>query len=162
MRTAIAPRELLPKGLYLQSLSIETGRVGIRVASGASGSRCPVCGLVSSRVHSRYVRTVSDLPWHGISVVLAVRARRFFCDEPSCERKIFCERLPEVATRARKTLRLEEALFPLGALALRRVMEVLKPDSSTNTRRLASERLASRRHNPPASSSRSEATGDFF
>jgi hypothetical protein len=54
------------------------------------------------------------------------------------------------------------ALFPLGALALRRVMEVLKPDSSTNTRRLASKWEASHHHNPLASSSRSEAMGDFF
>jgi transposase len=114
MRTAIAPHELLPKDLYLESLSIETGRVGIRVASGAAGSRCPVCGLVSSRVHSRYSRTVSDLPWHGLSVELEVRARRFFCDEASCERRIFCERLEEVAARARKTARLEEALLAIA------------------------------------------------
>ena len=113
MRTAIAPHELLPKDLHLESLSIETGRVSIRVASGTSGSRCPVCGLVSSRVHSRYSRTVSDLPWHGISVELEVLARRFFCDEPSCKRKIFCERLEEVAARARKTDRLEEALLAI-------------------------------------------------
>jgi hypothetical protein len=114
MRTAIAPHELLPKGLYLESLSIETGRVGIRVASRASKSRCPFCGLISSRVHSRYSRTVSDLPWHGISVELEVHARRFFCDESSCERKIFCERLEEVAARARKTGRLEEALLAIA------------------------------------------------
>ena len=50
----------------------------------------------------------------------------------------------------------------LRSLALRRVMEVLKPDSSTNTSLLASKRLASHRHNPLASSSRSEAICDFF
>jgi transposase len=114
MRSPIAPHELLPQGLYLESLSIETGRVSIRVASGASKSRCPVCGLLSSRVHSRYSRTLSDLPWHGLSVELEVRARRFFCDEASCERRIFCERLPEVAARARKTGRLEEALLAIA------------------------------------------------
>ena len=54
------------------------------------------------------------------------------------------------------------ARFPLGALALRRVMEVLKPDSSTNTSLLASKRLASHRHRLRRPSSRSEATGDFF
>lgn len=97
MSTAIAPHELLPEGLYLESLSIGTERIGIRVASEASRSRCPLCGLASSRVHSRYSRTVSDLPWHGISVALQVRARRFFCDESSCERRIFCERLPKIA-----------------------------------------------------------------
>jgi len=121
MRTAIAPHELLPKGLQLESLSIGAGRVNISVASGMRRSRCPICARGSSRVHSRYLRMVSDLPWHGISVELEVRARRFFCDEVSCERKIFCERLPDVAARARKTGRLEEALlaivFELGGRA---------------------------------------------
>jgi transposase len=114
MRTEIAPHELLPKGLDLESLSIETGHVSISVSSGTSRSVCPLCGRRSSRVHSRYLRTVSDLPWHGISIELEVRARRFFCDEPSCERKIFCERLEEVAARARKTSRLEEALLAIA------------------------------------------------
>jgi transposase len=114
MRTTIATHELLPKGLDLRSLRIETGRVSICVSSGTRRSVCPLCGRGSSRVHSRYSRTVSDLPWHGISVELEVRARRFFCDEPSCERKIFCERLPEVAARARKTVRLEEALLAIA------------------------------------------------
>lgn len=114
MRTAIATHELLPKGLDLENLSIETGRVSISLSSGTSRSVCPLCGRGSSRVHSRYSRTVSDLPWHGISVTLEVHARRFFCDEPSCERRIFCERLPEVAARARKTMRLEEALLAIA------------------------------------------------
>src|SRR5829696_6139086 len=114
MRTAIEADKLLPEGLYLESLSIGTGRVSIRVSSGKRRSRCPLCGRGSSRVHSRYSRTVSDLPWHGSSVELEVRARRFFCDEASCERRIFCERLPDVAARARKTDRLEEALLAIA------------------------------------------------
>jgi transposase len=114
MRTTVATHELLPEGLYLQSLGIEDGRVRISVASGSSRSRCPLCARGSSRVHSRYSRTVQDLPCHGISVELRVRARRFFCDEPSCQRRIFCERLPDVAARARKTGRLEEALLAIA------------------------------------------------
>jgi hypothetical protein len=39
MRTAIAPHELLPEGLYLETLGIETGRVGISAASGTSPQR---------------------------------------------------------------------------------------------------------------------------
>ncbi len=113
MRTAITNHELLPEGLHLEGLHLETGRVGIRVSSGAGKSRCPLCGRCSSRAHSRYSRTVSDLPWHGISVTLEVRARRFFCDGASCERRIFCERLPKIAARARKTGRLEEALLAI-------------------------------------------------
>jgi len=114
MRTAIASHELLPEGLDLEGLSIEAGHVSISVSSGAMRCLCPVCGRGSSRVHSRYSRAVSDLPWHGISVDLEVRARRFFCDEASCERKIFCERLEDVAARARKTDRLEEALLAIA------------------------------------------------
>ena len=114
MRTVIASHELLPRGLKLEGLSVETGRVSISVGSDSTRSSCPVCGHRSARVHSRYLRTVSDLPWHGISVTLKVHARRFFCDAPSCERKIFCERLPEIRPRARKTSRLEEALLAIA------------------------------------------------
>jgi len=113
MRTVIATHELLPKGLQLESLSIETGRVSICVSSGSRSCVCPLCGRDSSRAHSRYSRRVSDLPWHGVSVTLRVRARRFFCDVASCERRIFCERLPDVAARARKTDRLEGALLAI-------------------------------------------------
>ncbi len=109
MRTIVSNHELLPKGLHLENLSVETGRVSIHVASGASGARCPLCGRDPSRAHSRYSRTVSGLPWHGISVTFQVSARRLFCDGASCERLIFCERLPEIAVRARKTGRLDEA-----------------------------------------------------
>jgi hypothetical protein len=63
VRTAIATHGLLPKGLHLESLNIETGCVSISVSSGARRSRCPACGRDSSGVHSRYSRTVSDLPW---------------------------------------------------------------------------------------------------
>src|SRR5918994_967408 len=109
MRTVIASHELLPRGRKLESLSIEVGHVSICAGSGATRCVCPVCGHRSARAHSRYHRTVSDLPWHGISVTLKIRARRFFCDDLSCKRKIFCERLPEVAARARKTVRVEVA-----------------------------------------------------
>lgn len=55
MRTAIATHQLLPKGLGLESLSIEAGRVSISVSSGATWCVRPVCGRRSSRV-------ASDLP----------------------------------------------------------------------------------------------------
>lgn len=42
---------------------------------------------------------------------LRVHARRFFCNNLRRKRAIFCERLPEIASYARKTDRLEEALL---------------------------------------------------
>jgi hypothetical protein len=96
-------QDLIPKGLRAEALSIRRGRVDISVAPVARSAQCPVCGRPSRRVHSRYSRKIADLPWHGAPVVFRARVRRFFCDEPSCER------LPEVAAHARKTGRLEEA-----------------------------------------------------
>lgn len=63
-------RELLSKGLELESIDVESGRVSARVESGATGCVCPVCGRGSSRARSHYSHTVSDLLWHGISVAL--------------------------------------------------------------------------------------------
>src|SRR5215211_7998197 len=55
-----------------------------------------------------------------------------------------------------------QALFPLGALTLRRVMEVLKPLSSTNTSVPRRSGKPATRHKPLACSSRSEAIWDFL
>jgi len=41
---------------------------------------CPLCGMNSQRVHSRYQRTAWDLPWFNRPVRLVIQARRFFCD----------------------------------------------------------------------------------
>ena len=113
-----ADRDLIPKGLKPESLSIHRGRVDISVAPVAPSSVCPVCGRSSRRVHSRYARKMADLPRHGTPIVFRASVRRLFCDETSCERRIFCERMPEVAAHARKTGRLDGALllvaFELG------------------------------------------------
>ena len=68
---------------------------------------CPLCGRLSGRVHSRYRRTLADLPWQGTRAVLRVRARRFRCATPTCPRQVFAERLPDIVRpSARRTLRL--------------------------------------------------------
>ena len=36
--------------------------------SAGEEGRCPACGRPSRRVHSRYKRQLSDLPWEGIPV----------------------------------------------------------------------------------------------
>ena len=52
---------LVPVGLIVESAAefedaiVVTARAGIQVAT------CPLCGSLSRRVHSRYVREVSDL-----------------------------------------------------------------------------------------------------
>ena len=62
---------------------------------------CPLCGRRSKRVHSRYERTLADLPWGAYAVTVRLRVRRLFCDNARCERRIFTERLPGIALLGR-------------------------------------------------------------
>jgi transposase len=60
-------------------------------------------------------RHVADLPWHGVTARLELHTRKLRCRNELCERKVFCERLPEVvAAYARKTVRLNAALTLLA------------------------------------------------
>jgi transposase len=73
---------------------------------------------------------LADLPWQGIPVRVRLHVRRFFCDEFSCQRAIFAERLPGVVAHyARRTERLEELFthvsFALGGEAGSRLLKDL-------------------------------------
>jgi transposase len=76
---------------------------------------CPLCGRCTRRIHSRYIRSVHDLPQCGVPVVLRLHARRFVCRNRRCSRRIFCERVPTlVSARGRHTERLTQALTEIG------------------------------------------------
>ena len=78
-------------------------------------SCCPLCHQPARRIHSRYQRTVADVPWALWGVMVQLKVRKFFCDTRGCERRIFTERLPEwVAPWARRTNRLAERLTAIG------------------------------------------------
>src|SRR5215216_1288667 len=103
-------RTILPasnKLLSLIGVRADTNVITLSAKTSASTARCPVCGKRSGRVHSRYMRTLADLPWQGVPVTVRLHVRRFFCDYRTCNRAIFAERLPGVAARyARRTERL--------------------------------------------------------
>jgi len=76
---------------------------------------CPVCAVFSSRVHSRYTRTLADLPWGVAHVRWQLRVRKFVCANAQCPRRIFAERLPDVVPPwARRTRRLAAWLIAIG------------------------------------------------
>jgi transposase len=90
------------------------GRVLV-LATTRRTARCSLCGRRSRRVHSRYRRTLADLPWGGRPVTLQVWVRRFRCSHRRCSRRIFAERLPELAApHARRTVAQQAALRVLG------------------------------------------------
>jgi len=76
---------------------------------------CPFCGEVSNKTRSHYERTVSDVAWCGIPVVIRFTARRFACVNADCPQQIFCERIPElVPAYERRTVRFTETISALG------------------------------------------------
>jgi transposase len=99
---------------------------------------CPQRGELSRRQHSRYERRPLDLPWRGQAVHLRVHSRRWFCDVPTCPRKIFAERfdgaLPRYARRTDVTTELLTT-FALqaggegGARLARRAGVPISPDT---------------------------------
>jgi transposase len=83
--------------------------------STSNETACPVCAQISAAVHSHYDRRIADLPCAGIAMRLQVHLRKFFCRNPDCSRRVFCERLSELALPyARRTRRLQQEQRQLG------------------------------------------------
>lgn len=52
---------------------------------------CPCCGKKSNNIHSRYFRTIKDLPIQDNKVILKIKAKVFFCKNPKCAINTFAE-----------------------------------------------------------------------
>jgi transposase len=90
-------------------------QITLLVHSTQASMSCPLCDTPARRIHSRYERTLADLPWAEYRVRLQLRVRKWFCRNRQCPRRIFTERLPTVAAPwARRTLRLAQRLVALG------------------------------------------------
>jgi transposase len=131
---------LLPPdhGLQLRDVSIGPDQIVATLEATVPRGTCPKCGTWSEAVHSYYQRTTADLPWGGHSVRLHLQVRKFFCRQPTCTRRIFTERLPQlVAPYARRTARLESVLrilaFALGGEPGARIVERLGMTASPAT-----------------------------
>jgi transposase len=79
------PMLFLPfPSLALEQLTATKESITVLVSLTTENGCCPDCQNCSSRVHSRYQRTLKDLPASGLPVQLRLHVRRFFCDTPSC------------------------------------------------------------------------------
>ena len=118
----------LPEGMVLGQVELAQTQLIVEVISTQPCAHCPGCGNSSDAVHCQYQRTVHDVPCGGRKVVLRLKVRKFFCRTPSCPRKVFAERLPElVRPWARVSNRLLEELKAIGLAASAEVSERLAP-----------------------------------
>lgn len=99
----------------LEEISVETRKIVLKVTASQEEYSCPDCHIASRRVHSSYQRRLADLPCTGIPVLILWSVRRFFCDNPECNRATFVEQIPNVAARyARRTSRLHQQQTEIG------------------------------------------------
>ena len=87
----------------------------IMEAHGQNSAICPGCQAISHSRHSRYWRSLKDLPVQGTQVILRVHLGRWRCRNAGCQRRIFTERLPKVcAPYAQQTKRTSEIIAAMG------------------------------------------------
>lgn len=103
-----------PSCLRLDEVVCHCGTIVLVVSATGDGA-CPRCGVPSRHIHSRYCRTLRDLPCQGATLRICLRTRRFYCRVRDCPRRIFSQRLPPVALPyGRETCRYYEALLAIG------------------------------------------------
>lgn len=106
---------LAAPGLRLTEMTIAPNHLNITAEPDSVSALCPKCHQISYRMHSHYSRTMADLPCGLRSVTFQLVVRRFFCDVTDCPRKVFCERLSDLAAAyARRTDRLHDQLQALA------------------------------------------------
>ena len=127
-----------PGRLRCHHVQVTPERVVIIAQATTLAVTCPICGERCDRVHSRYRRILADLPWQGRPVRIVLDVRKFFCDSAQCPRRIFTERVPDLATvRSRQTAQMDRALTGIafacggegGARLAKRLGMLTSPDT---------------------------------
>jgi transposase IS204/IS1001/IS1096/IS1165 family protein len=93
----------------------KTDQGWIMEAHGQNSAAYPGCQSISRSRHSRYWRSLKDLPVQGTQVILRLHLGRWRCRNADCQRRIFTERLSKVcAPYAQQTKRTGEIIAAVG------------------------------------------------
>ena len=80
MNLSLSP---FPEDIQVVSMrATNKDRIEISGRTFASHRPCPKCGKSSGKVHSHYVRSISDLDWLGVHIEWRMICRKFFLPEP--------------------------------------------------------------------------------
>jgi transposase len=107
-------------------------------APGRPRAPCPACRKISRALHSRYWRTLKDLPAQGAKVTLKVQVNRWRCRNESCAVRFFTAPLDGVVARhAREMNRARDLTLlighAVGGLPGERLMSRLNIPTSDDT-----------------------------
>ena len=134
----------------------------LRAAVRGEVAACPACSKFSSRVHSRYRRTLTDAPMAGRLVRILLKVRRFFCDNPECRSKTFAEQVDGLTRRwSRMSEGLRRMLTTIGLALAGRAGERLARTLGMPTGRDRLLRLVRALPDPPVGDSTVLGVDDF-
>lgn len=75
---------------------------------------CPCCGKKSSKVNSKYFRTIKDLPIQDSKVILKLETKTFFCKNIECKTNTFSEKFDFIESHERMTIRLRDRIVEIS------------------------------------------------
>lgn len=106
--------KLLDENLEYVKHELINDTINIYVISNRKDVVCPFCGQISTKVHSRYMRSFQDLPIQGKKVNIILNNRKMFCSNSMCENKTFAETFDFLPNKAKKTKRLEDEIINIS------------------------------------------------
>lgn len=114
----------LPDYRVVDAVDLPDGGRRVTVAS-TDPPGCPGCGVIATKVHSRRLQRIRDVPVAGAVEVVWAK-RRWFCLEPLCGRGTFAEATTQVPRFARSSQRLKEQVVAAVIDSGRAVAEVAR------------------------------------
>ena len=106
--------KLLNKDLKYVRHEINEDLMYIYVKSSRKEAKCPYCGEIGKRIHSRYERRFRDLPIQGKKVEIVLDNLKYFCDNPECGHKTFAETFDCLPYKGKRSKRLTESIIALS------------------------------------------------
>jgi len=100
--------------LIVNNIDCSCSIVKIYASIKAKRSKCPKCEKYSNKVHDHYTRTLSDLPVFQNKTTIILKTRKFKCQNPQCNRKVFSEQTPYILRYSRRTKRVSKILDSLS------------------------------------------------
>ncbi|WP_327394128.1 hypothetical protein [Streptomyces phaeochromogenes] len=114
--------------MSVESVEVTDTVVRIEVRTTVRQAASPGCGCWSSRIHDSYLQFPRGPPAVGKFAVASLRVRRFVCEEDSCLRKTFAERVSGFTRRfGRRTERLRSTLVSMGPAPPPQALQIADP-----------------------------------
>ena len=127
--------------LIVNNIDYSCSIVKIYASIKTKRSKCTICEKYSNKVHDHYTRTISDLPVFQNKTTIILKTRKFKCQNPQCNRKVFSEQTPYILRYSRRTKRVSKILDSLsieltGKLGSMLSKQLLIPVSNSSITRI--------------------------